>query len=354
MPFCDSICEYCDFFRIKTNEKIINQWLLALKNEINIKPKQNYETIYIGGGTPSALSSAQLNILLKLLNVYSKDVIEYTFEANPESLSLDKIKVLKQYGVNRISLGVQILDDKLLKLLNRQHSVSEVIEVILSLKANGFDNISIDMMYGLPYQSLEMWKNHLQEVTKWPIKHISIYSLTIEENSAFGRKHYQKVDNELEGLMYEEGIKILQAKGFKQYEVANFAKANYESRHNMGYWQAHDYMNLSCGAVGTIGNRRINNTTNINDYISGKFIDSEEMLSELDKIFEYIMLGLRLVHGISLTDFKNRFDFDLVERYKNIVDKYVKLDYLKISDDYLSATPKGIELLHEILVDFME
>lgn len=353
VPFCDSICSYCDFFRVKTTPQLIDKYIEALRKEINLFDIKNIKTIYFGGGTPSALSVNQIDELLSLFDGYLDSVEEYTFEANPENLDIEKLRILKKHGVNRISLGVQTLNDKLLVLLNRKHRSEDVLGIINLIHSVGIHNISIDMMYALPYQSVEEFTGHLETIVNWPITHVSIYSLTIEEHSEFARKHIDALDNELEGIMYEEGVRILEENGFIRYEVANFGRENYHSRHNLGYWNYDPYYGLGPGAVGFIDNVRYENTHNLVDYFDGKYRIEEEYTDFKEQMFEYIMVGLRKCEGISLQSYYDKFNVHLDEVYKDAIRKNINKGWLEINNGNLRATKDGMQFLHTVLIDFM-
>lgn len=359
IPFCSHICEFCDFFRVPYQEKLVQEYLQELSNELtgytSAGELDNLETIYIGGGTPTALSISELECLFDILKPYVKENTEYTIEANPENLKEDTINLFLKYGINRVSLGIQCLDDTILKLLNRKHTAQEALTVIDTLYTAGIHNISADMIYGLPTQSTERFVSDLKRLGNTKLSHISMYSLTIEENSAFGRKHQELIDNDLEGEMYEKGRETLLELGFIQYEVANYARSvDTQSKHNKGYWLFHDYVGVGMGAVGYIQGKRYENTKNFPTYLSGKYIDSGEQESVEEQQFLMIMLGLRLTQGVSLALFKDRFGKSLEEVFESPLKKHCELGHLVLGDEYLTTTPKGMEILHDILIDFMD
>ena len=300
----------------------------------------------------SALSAKAIDELLSLFDSYGP-LEEYTFEANPENLSDEKLEVLVKHGVNRISLGVQTLNDTLLKLLNRKHKSGEVLQLIELIHSFGIHNISIDMMYALPYQSVDEFTSHLQTVVQWPISHISIYSLTIEEHSEFARKHIEAIDNEIEGEMYEAGVNILESSGFVRYEVANFGKPGYSSKHNLSYWNYEEYYGFGPGAVGFLDGIRYENTQNLMEYFEGEYRKEEEHLTTSDQMFEFIMVGLRKCEGIALSDFYNRFQVHIEDIYNEAIERNIKRYYLEIVDGYLKTTKSGMQFLHTVLLDFM-
>ena len=242
IPFCKSICYYCDFCHVVYNEKIADEYLDALEKDLNFHVKnRNLKTIYIGGGTPTCLNEEQLEKLLQMLRYFSRFVKEYTIEINPETMSEAKYQLLAKYGINRASIGLQSTNDDILKFMNRKHNFNDVKNVIDKLHQYHIDNISIDLMYSIPNQTLKDFKNSLNEVCKLDIDHVSIYSLTIEENTVFGKKGYRPLDEETEADMYDIAKKILKQNGFKQYEISNFAKDGHESQHNIAYWNYDDY-----------------------------------------------------------------------------------------------------------------
>ena len=359
IPFCAHICEFCDFFRVPYQENLVQQYLEELSRELKLYADKgeltDLETIYIGGGTPTALSYVELERLFQILAPYVKDQLEYTIEANPENLDRKRIELLVKYGINRVSLGIQCLEDTILKLLNRKHTANEALNVIDALYEAGIHNISADMIYGLPLQTTEQFVSDLKRLGNTKLSHISMYSLTIEENSAFGRKHQELIDNELEGEMYEKGRETLLELGFTQYEVANYARSfETQSKHNKGYWLFHDYVGVGMGAVGYLRGNRYENTRNFPTYLSGKYIDSEDFESKEDQQFLMIMLGLRLTQGVSLKSFKEFFGKELLDVYELPIRKHCELGNLILSEEYLTTTPKGLEILHDVLIDFMD
>lgn len=351
VPFCTSICYYCDFCHRLYDQKIVSKWLACVKEELDsYHIKDNLETIYVGGGTPSSLSLDELRTLLEYLKPYSHNVVEYTFEANPESLDNDKIKLLSEYHVNRISMGLQAIQDKLLKMMNRKHSFDDVKRAVDNLKALGIDNISLDLMYSLPNQSLDDFKDSLQAVIDLNIPHISLYSLTIEENSAFKKMGYHSLDDEIEADMYEMAVKYLGEKGYIQYEISNFAKNEKYSKHNLGYWRYDDFFGISLGASGKLHHQRYDNTSSFKDYFNHSYKANVIDLSLKDEMFEEIMMSLRTLEGLDLKRFKERYKHDFLEIYKKPYEKH--LNDITIENDFLKV--KNLELLNSLLVDFLD
>lgn len=350
VPFCNSICGYCDFAHTIKNKELIKKYLNSIREDLNNLPFYNYETIYIGGGTPSCLDKEDLKTLLEIIRPFSKEVKEYTIEVNPDSIDLDKIKLLKQYNINRVSIGIQSSDDKLLEIMNRKHDFKMVKEIISLFKQEGLDNISVDLMYSLPFQTMSILKKTIDDVLSLDIKHISIYSLTIEDNTMFKRKGYTSLDNEIEADMYEYIEKTLKDNGFIHYEISNFTKEGFESRHNLGYWEYDDFIGLGPGSASKIANRRYTYTKNINDYLNKKTIIEDLLLEKDDLMFENVMMSLRTIHGLDLIKFKERYGIDFICKYKDAIKKNEK--NLSFKDNHCICN--NLEILNTILVDFLD
>jgi oxygen-independent coproporphyrinogen-3 oxidase len=354
IPFCNNICYYCDFTRCKYNEDLVEKYLDSLQFELSQRVDNfDIETIYIGGGTPSSLTELQLNKLLTMLKPYTNSVIEYTFEANPDSLTLNKIKLLKQFSINRISLGVQSTEQRLLKLMNRQHDQTMVEEVINNLNTMGIHNISIDLIYSLPTQTMDEWKNTIDETLLLDIKHISLYSLTIEENSVFNKKGYSNLDIDIETDMYFYAIETLNKAGINQYEIANFAVEGYQSKHNTAYWNYNDFYGIGLGSSCKINENRFDNTTNFIKYFNHNFIDIDYKLSTSDNMFEMVMMSLRMKKGLDKNLFKSRYGFDIDIVYQEQIKANVKKGNLINSDTNLKCTDSGLYILNTILEEFL-
>ena len=346
VPFCSSICHYCDFKKnIYHNDKA-NIWLQDIKKQLdNEVLNYNLKTIYIGGGTPTSLTYKQLDILLGYLKPYSHNVLEYTIESNIENINIELINILNKYNINRISLGVQSLDNNLLKFMNRKHTKEDIFNKLELLNNNGINNISIDLIYGFKELTLDMFKEHLLLLTSISaIKHISLYSLTIENNTYFNRIKYETISDIQEANFYILAKQILEKNNFRQYEVANYAREGYESIHNKYYWRYENFYGIGIGSSGKLGNIRYTKKNNDIDYI---ILDNDDM------IFEHIMMNLRLVCGINIINFNNKYNINLINEYKDIIDNYIKDNMLIVDNNYLKATPKGLLNLNDILVSFL-
>jgi oxygen-independent coproporphyrinogen III oxidase len=248
VPFCQDICAYCDFTRVKIHPILVEKYLLTLFDEIKAIPKHPMKTLYLGGGTPSALAMEELEALLAALEGYHDSSSEFTMEANPDSLTADKVELMVRYGVNRVSMGVQTFDAQELALLNRTHTAQDIENAISLLHRHGIHNLSIDLIYGLPRQTLESWEATLRHAVSLEISHISLYSLTIEEHSEFGRKGMKQCDGDLEAAMYFKAVEVLAEYGFNRYEISSFTK-DAPSRHNLAYWHYDEFYGLGPGAT---------------------------------------------------------------------------------------------------------
>lgn len=355
VPFCKDICAYCDFTRCRYHKGLADKWLERILQDIKQKlSNSKLKTLYIGGGTPTALSYSQLETLLKSLEPYREGLEEYTIEANIESLGANTIELLREHGVNRVSLGVQTLQPALLKRIHRHHSKEDVLQCLDLLHAGGIDNISIDLIYGLPGQTLEMWKQDLQEIVEtFSITHISLYALTIEEHSQFGREGVESIDSDVEADMYAYAIEILERYGFYQYEISNFSKIGFESKHNQMYWKYEDFYGIGCGASGKENHARYDNTRNLHTYITKGSSASITELNKEDEMFEMIMMSLRMKKGLNLSAFYERFHVDLELHYQKALQKNIEKGMLVIEDHHLRVTRQGMLLLHDVLVDFL-
>lgn len=352
IPFCASICPYCDFPKILYNKKYINNYLDSLEQEINNRYQNELvKTIFIGGGTPSALDKEELERLLKITTKFNKDKnIEFTIEANVENLTPEKIKLLSDYNVNRVSLGVQTFDEITLQTLNRHHNKESVFNTIISLKARGITNISIDLIYGTT-PDLDKLKKDIDYFLSLDIPHISCYSLIIEDNTLFKINNREYIDEEVEYEMYKYIEKTLTDNNYIHYEVSNYSKEGYFSIHNLNYWKNGSYYGFGLGAVSYLNNKRISNTRNLTKYLNHNYIDNIIYEDEETRISNTIILSLRTVKGLNLIEFKNTYNKDLEDIY-DIAD-LLKEKKLIIKDNYLSISPKYFYISNEILLRFI-
>lgn len=354
IPFCKSICGYCDFTHTVYQKDNVDAYLHAIKQELVYKQvNPHLKTIYIGGGTPTSLSSCQLDTLLSLLDMYQSNVQEYTIEINPETLDEEKADIIKRHGINRVSIGVETTNDDLLKLMNRKHSFQDVQHCVSLLKERDIHNISIDIMYSLPTQTIEMLETTIQDVLSLQPTHLSLYSLTIEENTLFHKKGYQHLDDEVEADMYEYIHQRLETNLFHQYEVSNYCLHGYESIHNSAYWNYEDFYGVGCGSSGKENHRRYDHTKKLKEYISHPIQTIDIPLSKEDEMFEMVMMGIRFIKGMNIKLFEDRFHTSFLEVYGDKIQPLFQQGLVEIKDGHFKCTSKGYEIMNTILVELM-
>ena len=367
IPFCAQKCLYCDFPSFARKDHLRKSYIEALNKEIiSLREKHNnleINTIFIGGGTPSVLEADELECLLKevaKLNM-AKD-IEYSMECNPGNLTEEKLEVMKNYGVNRISMGLQAKQDNLLKGLGRIHNYKTFEENFLLAKKVGFNNINVDLMFGLPNQRLNEWEETLREIISLEPAHISAYSLIIEEGTAF----YNLYENdklklpteEEERKMYHLAKKILEENGFNQYEISNYAKEGKECRHNLAYWNMDNWIGVGSAAASYINGKRIKNISSVEEYINsinekGEAVEEIINNSKNDNMEEFMFMGLRKINGIDENEFKKRFSMNINDVYGEILNKYIDEGLLIRDSGRIFLSEKGIEISNIIMADFL-
>ena len=352
IPFCESICAYCDFCKFLYNNEWVDRYLKELKKEIELNYKgEDLKTIYIGGGTPSSLNLKQLKLLLDICSVFKKTKnYEYTVEVNIENINEEKAILLKEYGVNRISVGVETFNSKLLKVIERSHTKDMVLSKILMLKKY-FNNINIDLMYALPNENLSDVKSDLASFLSLDVPHISLYSLIIEQHTKFSVKKIEYIDEDLDYAMYEYINKVLKENGYIHYETSNYAKDGFQSMHNLTYWHNLEYYGFGIGASGYLNNVRYENTHSINNYLSGNYVMDSHELSKLESMQNFVILGLRMIEGISLSEFKERYNQDLEDVFE--IREMLEDGRLEINNNRLFINDKYTYLANEILINFI-
>lgn len=365
IPFCDQKCFYCDFPSFAGKEQLKENYVKALIKEINNKITKEYliNTIFIGGGTPSSLGCNELEILLKEINKLNlSNNIEYTMECNPGNLTKEKLKIMKEYGVNRISMGLQAVQNTLLKSIGRIHNYDEFERNFKEARDFGFNNINVDLIFGLPNQSLENWKESLERIIALNPEHISAYSLIIEEGTAFYKLYEEdklKIPTEdVEREMYNLAkSKLLEAR-YYQYEISNYSKIGLECRHNLAYWNMDSWIGVGSAASSYINNKRLTNTSVVEKYIEGINNDNpimeEEIINSLeDNIEEFMFMGLRKIKGISISEFKRRFGKSIEDVYGPLLDKYENAKLIIRDGDNLYLSSQGIEWSNQIMAEFL-
>lgn len=354
IPFCTQICYYCDFSKVFIKNQPVDAYLQALIREFERYDIKQLRTLYIGGGTPTAITAQQLDYLLTNLtkNLDLSVLEEFTIEANPGDLTEDKIEVLKQSAVNRVSLGVQTFNDKQLKQIGRSHNEAQIYDTISSLKEAGFDNISIDLIYALPGQTMSDVKENVAKALALDIPHLSLYSLILEHHTVFMNKMRRGKLNlpqeDLEAEMFDYIITELEKNGFEHYEISNFTKPGFESRHNLMYWDNAEYYGVGAGASGYIAGVRYRNQGPIQHYLKavseGNASLSEEVLTKEEMMEEELFLGLRKKSGVSIAKFEERFGISFEERYGQVVAELRQQGLLVPDDEMIRMTKKGLFL----------
>lgn len=366
IPFCAQKCRYCDFNSFVSESTFIDKYLTALEKEIvGLKGQYVFNTIYIGGGTPSILTELQLEKLLRsVLNnaIPGSEAYEYTLEANPGTMNIDKAKVLKEYGVNRISMGVQSFQERQLELLGRIHSGDDARKTFDLLRSTGFKNINIDLIFGCSNQSLADWEEDLNTVIELNPEHISTYSLTYEDGTPLTRDLNNKVictlDEDTELEMYKTTIRSLTRHGYHHYEISNFSRNGFQCTHNLIYWQNKGYVGVGAGAYSFINGVRSANEKDVFRYIEdihdNKSIKTfHECLGQDQRAAETIIMALRLRQGISNTDFYERFGYTIEEQFSEQIDKFRREGFVTYDNKRLKITQKGLYVADTIMSEFV-
>lgn len=351
IPFCSSICTYCDFAKLYYDKKWVNNYLNSLEKEIKDNYKEEViKTIYIGGGTPSSLDIEELTHLFDILKIIKLDKdYEFTVECNIENITKEKAILFKNNNVNRISLGIQTFNSKYLKFLGRSHTKEEVVKKIEMLKEVGFNNINIDLMYAFPGQTIDELNSDIDEFIKLNINHISTYSLIIEPNTIIYYNNVSNIDEDTDRMMYETIINRLT--DYNHYEVSNFAIRGYESKHNLVYWNNDTYYGFGLGASGYINNTRYTNTRSISEYIKGNYILESHELDKNEQIENEFILGFRKLEGINKSKFKEKYNIDI--KNIDIVKKLLEEKKLVESGSNIYIDKDLIYTQNSILIDFI-
>ena len=354
IPFCSYICNYCDFPKLFYNENIVDQYLVELKKEIKKTYRgETLKTIYIGGGTPSSLSINQLRILFEMLNQFSiKKEVEYTIECNFDSLTKEKIDLFIKYGINRLSIGLETTSKKHLEYLGRTLNKEHVEKIIEYAKKKGISNINLDLIYALKDQTLTELKEDLDYIIALDITHISTYSLILEENTSLFIKKEENIDEDIDLSMYKFLKKYLKEKYYNHYEISNFSKKGYESKHNLVYWKNEEYYGFGLGASAYLNDKRINNTRSITKYLQGHYQYDLEKLSKRDKMNYEIILNLRLIKGIDKEVFFHKY----LENIENIYDyqELIQNGLLVEEENHIYIKDEYLYLSNEIIFRFLE
>ncbi|MGI2287850.1 radical SAM family heme chaperone HemW [Staphylococcus cohnii] len=350
IPFCVKICTYCDFNKYFIQNQPVDQYLDCLINEMKQSKVRSLETVFVGGGTPTALSYEQLEKLLTAITEIFEIKGEFSFEANPDELTLEKVQLLRDYGVNRLSMGVQTFKPELLEILGRSHKTEDIYRAVSNARQVGIPSISLDLMYHLPQQSLEDFKDSLEKALSMDIDHISSYGLILEPKTQFYnmyRKGQLKIPNEDVGEeMYEYLLKRMHETELHQYEISNFGKKGHESEHNKVYWKNEGYYGFGAGASGYVNGERYNNVNPVNHYIK-KIQNNERPIldavypTESEQMEEEMFLGLRMNQGVSRKRFNQKFNKTIDDVYDEAIKDLKQRKLIYDTGDYISLTERG-------------
>ncbi|ALS78917.1 oxygen-independent coproporphyrinogen III oxidase [Planococcus sp. ANT_H30] len=369
IPFCHQICFYCDFNKVYFKDQPVDAYIDSVGKELALWKEQGaldhpLETIFLGGGTPTSLTPVQLEKLLAHIHRYVPMAanLEWTSEANPDELTQDKMQVLFDGGVNRLSMGVQSFDEDLLKRLGRTHSNSDVTRAVNAARKVGFKNLSFDLMYGLPGQTMQQWDDTLERAFAFDMPHFSAYSLIIEPKTVFynlmTKGKLNTVTEDLEADMYDKLMNEMDKRGLKQYEISNFARPGHESRHNLLYWDNVEYIGVGAGAHGYVDGIRYSNAGPLKKYMSPLDAGERPILSTHqvplhEKMEEEMFLGLRKTGGVSLSHFQIKFQKPIQDVYGDILKKEMAKGNLEVASDFVRLTRKGRFVGNEVFEQFL-
>ncbi|MFI3307369.1 MAG: radical SAM family heme chaperone HemW [Mycoplasmatota bacterium] len=350
IPFCQAICSYCDFPKFFYNENWVDQYLNILKDEINQTYKgEILKTIYIGGGTPSCLNLKQLKKLMDIISLFKTDNPEITMEVNIENITTDKLEIIKN-KVNRISIGIQSFNEDVKLYLKRHHKNEETKEKIKLIKNMGF-NINVDLIYAVENQTLDDLKKDLDEFIKLDVNHISTYSLIIEPKTKLYISKKENIDEQLDYEMYEYIKSKLKENNYIHYEISNFSKEGFCSKHNLVYWNNEEYYGFGLGASGYINKTRYENTKSLNKYLNKEFIFESHLLDIKEQIENELILGFRKIKGINKEIFFKKYNKNLIEMFN--IKKLIEEGKLIENNEYIYISEKYLYVQNDILINFI-
>ena len=368
VPFCAQKCYYCDFNSYKINSNQKKEYLINIEREMKFYKEEFkdkcFDTVFFGGGTPSILTVDELQELVNNINEnfnIKKDA-EITIECNPGTINREKLEAMKKMGINRLSIGLQATQNYHLKSIGRIHTYEEFEKNYYDALDIGFENINIDLMYALPNQKTQEWKDTLDKIIKLNPSHISAYSLILEEGTKlyymYQNKEFELLDEDTDINMYNYTIDTLKRHGYNQYEISNYSKEDLECKHNIIYWKCDKYLGLGPGASGFIGDTRYSNIEDICEYNKCimqniRPVSEEIELTKKDKIEEFIFMGLRMNEGINVDIFKERFDTDFYDIYQEVMDKLIKRELVRFDGKNISLTQKGREISNSVFIEFL-
>ena len=360
IPFCIKKCKYCDFISFCDKDEYFDLYIDSLKKEAHHYKGEKIDTVFVGGGTPTVLKTHQLERLFGV--IYDTFEIlpdaEITIEANPKTLSKEKLLFLKKAGVNRISIGVQSFCDKELSLIGRVHNANEAYDTVREVIKSGFDNFNLDLMLNLPQQRKESLLDTLKTAVSLNPAHISCYSLILEEGTPLFDEYksgeFTEPDDDYDRELYHIAVDFLKEHGYFRYEISNFSKKGRECRHNIKYWSCKDYIGLGVSAHSYVDGVRYRNTKDLKKYLSGEFhADDRVALSRDDKMAEYMIMKLRMDNGVSEEEFYSLFGKKITDIYKTSIDKFISGGFMEYKNGCYSLTDKGIDVSNSVLCEFV-
>jgi len=366
VPFCIRKCNYCSFVSYRYTEENVSAYLSAIKKELSWRAnRERVRSIYFGGGTPSLLSAEYIGGVMSTIrsSFVVDESAEITIEANPGTVNTAYLKALKELGINRLSLGVQSMNDSELELLDRIHTAAEAREAVKLARISGFANLSLDLIYGLPGQTLRAWQNTLDKVIEMKPDHLSLYSLSLEPETTMWKSIKEKsipdIDPDVSADQYEYAEDLLSTHNYRHYEISNWARQGMECRHNIAYWQNSPYLGAGVAAHSHLNGHRLANTSGIDKYLAA-FSDNllpvpelDEELSQELQLAETVILGLRLCKGIQVDDIQKRFGIDMLEHYKQQITELVEFGLLECVDGRILLTRRGRLLSNEVFLRFL-
>ena len=360
IPFCVQKCRYCDFVSFPGREAVFDDYISALSREAEEYRGQEIDTVFIGGGTPSVLMAKQLDRLFCMVNstFKIKNGAEFSIEVNPGTVNAEKIAAIKNGGVNRVSIGVQSFNDAELQAIGRIHSAAEAKNAVLDFYNAGFLNISIDIMTSLPKQTKESLMGTLKIAVELPVKHISAYSLILEEGTPIYADYkngvFTPLSEDADRDMFAAAVKYLHENGFSRYEISNFAKDGYESCHNKKYWECREYIGIGLAAHSYMDKKRFYNTSELNKYLRGEFHCGDVVcLTKADMISEFMMMGLRMTRGVSECEFYDRFGKDIMSVYHAQIERFINSGCMVYKDGHCFLTDRGMDVSNSVMCEFI-
>lgn len=353
IPFCEHLCAYCDFPKVLFNAKWALSYYSCLKDEFAYQKVGQVDTIYIGGGTPTCLDDKLFGETLSLFAPHLARGGEFTVEGNPESITEKKLEIMRKHGVNRLSIGVESGSSRLLALMGRKHSFEDVRQAVALAREAGFRNINCDLIYALPGETLEELKEDLSSLLSLDVPHLSTYCLSVNRGTAFFNEGFSEAPSDEAADQYELILKTLREAGYDRYEVSNFARPGYESRHNLTYWRDEEYYAVGMGASGYVDGVRFDNTRNLSRYLEGHPRAKDELVTKESDLTYFFLTNLRLEKGLLLSSFERRFGTPFLSLYKEKAERLSKEGLTETKDGSFRCTDRGLLILDEVLLELM-